>query len=127
MILNIRSWGDVRAAVYTLLPVVTSLLVSYGALNESQASLWAGLVTAVAGPVVAAFMAREVSKTRTALYAVVGAVQALLLGYGLLSPETVDVWLPVISTLLGGSGGAVASANTDTTPPASVPSGKHAA
>lgn len=131
MIFNIKSWGDVRAAVYTLLPIATTLLVSYGVLDESQASLWAGLVTAIAGPVIAAFMAKTVVKTRAALYAVLAAGQALFIGYGLVSPETVDMWLPLVSALIGGGSGALASANTDTTPSVGPvhngPVGKHAA
>lgn len=133
MIFNIRSWADARAAAYTLLPVITSFLVSYGVLDDQKAALWAGLVTAVLGPVVAAFMARQVNAWRAGLYAILAAGQALFIGYGLISPDQLDAWMPLITTLIGGAAGSVSVANTDTTPAVPQPSwslhghGKHAA
>ena len=113
--LNIRSAADVRAFAYVLLPVISTLLVTYGILDETQATMWAGLVTAILGPVLAFIHARTLSSFRTAFYAVLGASQILLIGYGIASSEQVGIWLPVISTIIGASAGGVAAANTDTT------------
>ena len=80
---GVRSLADVRALLYTLLPVLSALLVTQGVLNENQASLWGGLVTALLGPGIAFVTARSVSTFRPAFYAMLAAGQALLVGYGL--------------------------------------------
>lgn len=115
-IFNIRSWADVRAFAYVLLPVVSTLLVGQGVLTADKAALWAALVTAVLGPVVAAILARTVSTFRTAFYVVLGAGQALVIGYNLASQSAFDHWLPLVVAVIGLSSGGVAAANTDTTP-----------
>lgn len=115
-IFGIRTLADVRAFLYVLLPVVTTLLVSYGALTDDKANLWAALVTAVLGPVVAAFNARSVSAVRTAFYAVFGAVQAIAIGYGLAQPVVFDRWMPLVVAIVGLGTGGVAAANTNTSP-----------
>ena len=112
--LNIRSAADLRAFAYVLLPVASTLLVTYGILDQAQATMWAGLVTAILGPVLAFVHARSLSTFRSALYAVIGAGQVLLIGYGIATSEQVGIWLPVISTLIGAGAGGVAAANTDT-------------
>lgn len=113
--LNIRSWADFRAFLYVLLPVVSALLVTNGVLNESEAALWGGLVTAVLGPVVAFAQAPGDELFRKAFYAVLGAGQAIVLGYGIVTDEQIGVWLPLVSAIVGLSTGGVAAANTDTT------------
>lgn len=115
---NIRTWADVRALLYVLLPVVSTLLVGQGVLTDGQAQLWAGLVTAVLGPVIAAFNAHSVSTFRTAFYAVLAAVQAIVVGYGIATDAQFATWMPLVVALVGLSGGGVAAANTDTTPAA---------
>jgi hypothetical protein len=112
--LNIRTAADARALLYTLLPVVSTLLISFGALDKEQAALWAGLVTAVAGPALAAYQARTLSSFRTAFYAVGLAVQALVVGYGIVTDDQVGVWTPVVAAVVGLLTGGVAAANTDT-------------
>lgn len=113
-ILEIRSWADVRALAYTLLPIASTLLVTYGAIDDSQAALWSGFVTAILGPGIAFAMARSVSSFRTAFYALLTAGQALAVGYGLVTDAQVGVWLPIVSALIGGAAGGVANANTPT-------------
>lgn len=115
---NIRSAADVRAFAYVLLPVISTLLVGQGVVNDNQANLWAGLVTAVLGPVIAAFCARTVSAFRTAFYAVLAAGQLLVVGYGLATDAAFDTWMPLVVAVVGLSAGGVAAANTDTTPAA---------
>jgi hypothetical protein len=118
MIFGIRSWADVRAALYALLPIVSTLLVGYGVFTADKAQLWAGLVTAVLGPVIAAVEARTVSAIRTGFYALLGAVQAVVVGYHLLTDATFSTWMPLVVALVGTAAGGVAVANTDTTPSA---------
>lgn len=121
MLFNIKSWADVRAALYTLLPIVSTLLVGYGVLNDAKAQLWAALVTAVLGPVIAAVQAHDVSNVRTAIYALLGTGQALVVGYGLTSDAAFAHWLPLVVALVGTAAGSLAVANTDTTPAAGTP------
>lgn len=112
--LNIRSLADLRAFAYVLWPVLSALLVSYGAVDGSQAAMWGGLVTAVLGPVIAAVNARTLSGFRTAFYAVLAAGQAIVVGYGIVTDEQIGLWLPLVSAVVGLSTGGVAVANTDT-------------
>lgn len=111
--LGIRSAADVRAVLYNALPVLTTLLVGLGVATSDQAALIAGLVAAVAGPGLAWFMARSISTLRPALYAVLTAAQAVLIGFGLAGDA--GVWLPVTSALIAAIGGGVAVANTPVT------------
>lgn len=118
MLFNIKSWADARAALYALLPIFSTLLVTYGVLTADKAQLWAALVTAVLGPVIAAVQAHSVSTFRSAFYVLFGAVQALAVGYDLTSDAQFSTWLPLVVALVGTAAGGVAVANTDTTPAA---------
>lgn len=118
MLFNIKSWADARAALYTLLPIISTVLVGYGVLTADKAQLWAALVTAVLGPVIAAVTTRGVSAIRTAFYAVLGTAQALTVSYGLTTDLAFARWLPLVVALVGTAAGSVATANTDTTPSA---------
>lgn len=119
-VFNIRSAADFRAFLYVLLPVVSTLLVGYGVVTNGQAQLWGGLVTAVLGPVIAAFNAWDVAKVRSAIYALLAAGQALVVGYGLSTDAQFATWMPLVVAVIGLSAGGVAAANTDTTPAAGV-------
>lgn len=110
--LNIRTPADLRAFAYTALPVVSAFLVTNGTINDEQASLWGGLATALLGPVIAFVWARNVSTFRVAFYAVLGAVQAVVVGYGLATDDDFGLWAPIINLVVGGVAGGVASANT---------------
>ena len=117
---DIRSAADVRAFAYAMLPTLSSFLVTAGILKADQAALWSALVIAILGPVIAAVHAKTLSSFRVAFYALLAAGQALLIGYGLITDTQdaqVSLWLPVISVILGGTAGGVASANTPTTSP----------
>lgn len=116
MLFNIRTAADVRAALYALLPILGTLLVGYGVFTDGQWQLWAGLVAAVLGPVVAAVKARTVSTFRTGFYAVLAAVQAIVVGYGLTTDVVFETWMPLVVALVGAAAGSVAVANTDTSP-----------
>lgn len=116
MLFNIRTTADLRAALYALLPIISTLLVTYGVLDEAKVALWAGVATAILGPVIAAAQARTVSSFRTAFYALAAAVQAVVVGYGLVTDAQVGVWIPLVTALVGATAGGVAVANTDTSP-----------
>lgn len=117
MLFNIKSWEDVRAALYALLPILSTLLVGYGVLAQDKAQLWAALITAVLGPVIAAIHARTVSAFRAAFYATLGAAQALVIGYfGLGVQDHFNHWMPLVVALVGAAAAAPAVANTDTSP-----------
>ncbi len=111
--LGVKSAADVRAIIYNALPVLTTLLVGLGVATSDQAALWAGLVAAVAGPGVAWWMARSLSTARAAVYAVVTAAQAIMVGYGLVGDG--GLWLPVTSAALAALAGGLAVANTPVT------------
>lgn len=113
--IEIRSAGDIRAFLYVLWPTISTLLVTNGALTDSEASLWGGLVTAILGPVIAAIYARNLSTFRVAFYAVLGALQAIVVGYGIASNADLEIWLPLVSAIIGFATGGVAAANTKTT------------
>ncbi|ANA86380.1 holin [Gordonia phage OneUp] len=114
---SVNSWADVRAWLYTILPVLTAALVSNGVLTDNQGTLWAGLVTAVLGPGIAFVMSRDLSSFRAAFYALLTAAQALLIGYGIATGQELDSWMPLISAILGGAAGGAANLNTPTSSP----------
>lgn len=116
MLFNIKTPADFRAALYALLPLLSTLLVGYSVLDQQKATLWVALATAVLGPVISAVQARSVSTFRTAFYAVLAAGQALAIGYGLLTDGQLDAWMPLVTFLIGGAAVAPAVANTDTSP-----------
>lgn len=118
---NIRSAADWRAAGYVLWPLVATLLVGKGVVSESQAALWGGLVAAVLGPVIAFVYARGADEFRAGFHALLGAVQALVIGYGIVSAAEIGLWLPLVTAGVGFLTGGVAAANTDTTPAGPLP------
>lgn len=112
--LNIRSWADARVFIQTAAPIVTTLLATYGVVDHEQAALWAALVVAVAGSALATI--NTAAGFRRWFYPVLGAANAVAVTYGALNPETIDMWLPVVTLIIGGTGSGVANANTNTTP-----------
>ncbi|WP_182349338.1 hypothetical protein [Tomitella gaofuii] len=109
---NIRTWADARAFLQTAAPVVMTLLVTNGVLTDSEASLWVGLVLAVASPALARW--NTIDGFRKWLYPVIGAANAVIIGYGIADAATVGMWLPVVTLILGGTVSGVANANTPT-------------
>jgi hypothetical protein len=59
--------------------------------------------------------ARNVNTGRAAFHALLAAIQAILIGYGLVSDADVTLWVPVLVSVFGFLTGGVASANTPTT------------
>ena len=114
---NIRSWADLRVFLQTAVPVVMTLLTTNSVLSNDQATLWAALALAIVSPALATW--NTLDGFRKWLYPVLGAANAIIIGYGIADVDTVGMWLPVVTLILGGSLSGVANANTDTTP--SVP------
>lgn len=113
-LLNIRTWADARAFVHTASPVIFGLLVTQGALSHDEATLWAALVVALISPALALW--NTVEGFRKWLYPVLGAASALVVAYGLATVDTINLWVPIVALIFGGSASAIATANTNTSP-----------
>lgn len=44
-------WAKVRKRAYMVLPWVGSIMVAYGIMSDTMASLWIGLAGAIIGPI----------------------------------------------------------------------------
>lgn len=94
-IFSVRSWEQLRAFLYVLVPVV--LL----ALQVSHAELWSGLVLAVLAPALSAV--NTVSGFRTWFYSVLAAGQAVLLGLNVFTEAQISPWISVVGAVVGGA------------------------
>lgn len=113
-LINIRTWADARSFITTATPVVMTLLVTQGTLSHEQGSLWAALVLAVFSSALATW--NTVEKFRSWFYPVLGAVNAIIIGYGIATEETIGLWMPIIVLVIGGASAGVANANINTSP-----------
>ena len=118
-IFDIKSAADLRNYVYVILPVVAALFVTLGVFDDAHAAMWVALITAVVGPGLAFVMTRNVSTFRTAFYAIVTAIQAIVIGYGIATDDQLSIWLPLVVTIVGAAGGSVSTRYLQTTAPAS--------
>ncbi|MCV7174895.1 phage holin [Mycolicibacterium sphagni] len=103
-IFSVRSWGQLRAFLYVVVPVV---LV---ALHVSHADLWISLVLAVLAPSLAAVT--SVDGFRIWFYGVLAAAQAVILGLNIFTNAQISPWISVIGAVIGG-GVAAANVNAD--------------
>lgn len=110
-VLNIRTWGDLRAFLHVALPVIVTALIGSQLVDKSLALLVLTLLLALMSPALGVANSDDVR--RTAVYAIVGAAAAILIFLGYISQIQFDTWLPVITLLLFGTSG-LAAANTDT-------------
>lgn len=122
-IFNIKTKEDFIAFMYAVVPAVVVLLAAYGVINDSDASLWAG----VALSIIPLFL--EVTRTanfaRKAIYTVLGAANTVLLAYvASYNPDTLTHLMPLLALILGGVPGGVAAQNVDTS---GYDGGRHAA
>ncbi|WP_288338245.1 hypothetical protein [uncultured Gordonia sp.] len=115
--LGLKAPTDWFSVLYTALPVATTGAAVGAVASGDKSALWAGIVTAVLAPLIAFLRARSISTLRPLLYAVVGAAQVVLLGYGLITDQQVGIWLPVVSAVLAAAVGGLNNANTATTSP----------
>lgn len=108
-VFGIRTWADVRALLYVLTPLVVAWLVQLGVVGDRQADLWIALGVAVLSPALA--FVNTVDGFRRWFYPALGAVNALLLGYGIFTDSQTAPVLAILSALVGAG---VAAANTPT-------------
>mgnify|MGYP000582470053 FL=1 len=93
-IFTVRSWEQLRAFLYVLVPVVI------GALGVAHSEVWIGLALAVLAPTLSAI--KTVNGFRTWLYAVIAAIQAVLLVLDLATSVQISLWVPIIVAIIGG-------------------------
>ena len=113
-LINIRTWADARAFITTAAPVLMTFLVAQGALSHEQASLWVALVLAVFSSALATWNTAE--KFRSWFYPVLGAANAIIIGYGIATEEVIGMWMPIVVLIIGGTSAGVANANINTSP-----------
>lgn len=111
--LNIRSWADARVFLQTAAPVIMTALAGYGIVENQQAALWTALLVSIAAPALATI--NTAGGFRKWFYPVLGAANAVAIAYGIADPDALQMWLPVITLVLGGAGSGIANANTNTT------------
>src|SRR5699024_7630666 len=99
--LNIRSWGDFRSLIHNAAPVIATAFATAGYATEQHALLWGTLVAMIAAPALAT--ANTARGFRRWLYPVLGAAGALAAAYGLIDSGDIDVWIPVVVAIFGGS------------------------
>lgn len=97
---SVRTWPQLRAFLYVLVPVV---LV---ALGVGHADLWIGLALAVLAPALASV--NTVDGFRVWFYRVLAAGQVVLLGLNVFTDAQITPWLSVVAAVVGGG---VAAAN----------------
>lgn len=111
-LLDIRTWGDVRAFIHSAAPTVAAAAVAAGLLNGTTSLLWVGLVLAVFDP---ALSFANSDGVRKGLYAILAAANAVLIGvFGLWTQTQAATWWVLLPLLIGGG---VAAANTPTSEP----------
>lgn len=108
-VLEIKSAGDVRALIHVAAPVLAAAAVASGWATAGVAQLVVTLVLAVASGTLAAFNTAD--SFRKFAYPVIAAAGALAIAFGYVNQGTWDIWIPVLTVLLGGG---VAAANTKT-------------
>lgn len=94
-IFGVTTFEQARAFLYVLVPPI---IVALGVAN---AEAWIGFVLAILAPALSAVMTR--SGARTWLYGLLSAAAALGLVLDLFTAVQVDLWLPVITTIIGGA------------------------
>ena len=98
---GIRAWfqarvpAEMRETAYRVAAGVLTFLTGFGLLDNNEGALWGQLVVATITALFA--LLYSTSNLRVALYALVGPVGAVLMGYGLLS----DVHWAVIVAAIG--------------------------
>lgn len=113
-IFNIRSWNDVVAMLYSLIPLATVALVGYGAFKEDQVMLWAGVATSALQLILE--FKRTQDFARRVVYTILGIANTVLIAYVAgWNPEYLTVVMPLLAAILGGGPGAVALQNVNTT------------
>jgi hypothetical protein len=107
--------NNLRAALYTAVPVLLAGLVSGDVLTQDHANLWAALAIAVLSPAIAAKITADTF--RTWFFGVLAGVQGVLVGvFGIALDGQVALWISVATSVVSS---ALAAANVHTEPPLS--------
>jgi hypothetical protein len=114
-LLEIRTWGDVRAFLHVALPAIAGILAVAGYVTADTANLWIALVFVVVDAGLSTLNTAD--DFRKFLYPALAAAGALLIRYGYTTDEVWALWTGLVPVLVGGG---VAAANTPTS------SGRHA-
>ena len=103
-----RTWPDYRALIYASTPAVLSLLVHARLTSGSQAALIAALLVSTTAPALAA---RYDSGFRAWFQRCLVPLQGFLIGWGLITDETVAPLFGIFAAIVGSG---IAAANTPT-------------
>lgn len=119
---GLRTWADWRAWLHVVLPGVAGALATSGLMTDNAAQLWVALAMSLLDP---ALSAANTEGARRALYTVMAAANAVIIGFfGLWSDAAAQPWMALIPLMIGGG---VAAANTPTTlDAAATRGGRHA-
>ncbi|AKL88203.1 putative holin [Gordonia phage GMA3] len=109
---NIRTWRDVIAMVYVIVPLASASLVGYGVFSDQESAVIVGAVLAVL-QVILQFTRTE-NGVRRAFYTVLLAANAVLVWYRVVDENFLTTWLPLINALLIGVPASVAVQNVNT-------------
>lgn len=112
---NLRSWSDWRVLlIYVVLPMVSTFIVSKGVIDTAKVSAVVALVGYLLTFTVAIF--KSDSQFRRFIYGALGLVATILVVFNVVDQATIDSYLPYVLLVIGGAGGGLAAANTNTTP-----------
>ncbi|CAM3535829.1 Holin [Tsukamurella ocularis] len=113
-LLNIRTWGDVRAFIHSAAPAVAGILLGTSAFTAHTAQIVAAAVALVVAVTDASLAAvNTASGFRRWLYPVLAALGTVLALVGVVTNAQWAIVSAIVPILLGGG---VAGANTETTP-----------
>ncbi|AOE44545.1 hypothetical protein SEA_JUMBO_34 [Gordonia phage Jumbo] len=120
---NIRTWRDVIAMLYVLVPLASVILVSYGVFQSEDAAVLVGAILGVLQVILQ--FARTAAWGRRIFYTVLLAANAVLVWWKVVDPDFLSTWLPLINVLLVGAPAAIAVQNVNTSGDNVVPLRPH--
>lgn len=109
---NIRTWRDLVAMLYVIVPLASASLVGYGVLQDEESAVLVGAILAILQ--VALQFTRTANWKRRAFYTALLAANAVLVWYRVIDENFLNMWLPLINVLLIGVPASVAVQNVNT-------------
>lgn len=109
---NIRTWRDLVAMLYVIVPLASVILVSYGVLDNADSAVIVGGVLAVLQVILQ--FTRTAAWGRRIFYTVLLVANAILVWYHVIDDDFLSTWLPLINVLLVGVPASVAVQNVNT-------------
>ncbi|AKJ71717.1 hypothetical protein TIN2_27 [Tsukamurella phage TIN2] len=111
-VFQIRSKNDLITLLYWIVPLTSAALVSYGVVQDSDATLWAGVVTGALQLVLQ--FARTQDYARKAIYTVLNLANTVLIAYVAgWNPDALTHVMPILTLILGGAPAALATQNVN--------------